>query len=128
MTFHGFPIRGNHLLVAILLLLFIIFCSGCLSSSTEESAVRVDILEKKPSSGELGECSYSTVMAVTNTGSSNIHSLSIIVEIYDPDARKVAAQESVPVGDLRPGEVKNITSTLQAHCRLNYTLRAYAQY
>jgi hypothetical protein len=127
MTFHGSWIWGKGLLAILLLLMLTFLCSGCLSSS-EESAIKVDILEKNLSPGELGECSYRTVMGVTNTGTSDIQSSSIIVEIYDPGAQKVAARESVAVGDLRPGEKKNITSTLEAHCRLNYTLRAYAQY
>ncbi|MDD1678332.1 MAG: hypothetical protein LUO93_04005 [Methanomicrobiales archaeon] len=109
-------------------LLFGILYTGCLSSTAGENAVRVEILEKNLSPSELGECTYRTTMAVTNNGTMDIHALSIIVEIYDPGAQKVAAQESLPLGDLRSGETRNAISILQAHCRLNYTLRAYARY
>jgi hypothetical protein len=125
---------GNHrtgmiLMMFILLSLALaIFCGGCVSSPSGQNSVRVEILEKKMSPADLGECTYRTEMAVTNNGTADIHALSIVIELYDPGEQKVAARESIPIGDLRAGAVKNATSTLQTHCRQNYTLRAYAQY
>ncbi len=113
--------------VFLLLLTAIVFC-GCLSASSEQNMVRVEILEKTMTSADLGECSYETLMKVINNGTSDIHSLSLRVELFDPETQKVAAWESVPIGDLRAGETMNATSHLQTHCRLNYTLRTYAQY
>jgi hypothetical protein len=113
-------------MVLFLSLTFCMFC-GCLSSSTQ-SIVEVDILEKQVSPADLGECSYQTTMRVTNNGTVDIRALSVLVELYDPDVEKVAARETVSIGELRSGEIRNATSHLQTHCRMNYTLRAYARY
>ncbi len=110
------------------LFLCAITCSGCLSSPAEQNAVQVTILKKSIGAADMGECTYETDMAVTNNGTTDIHNLFIRVELYDPGAQKLAAQESVSIGDLHAGEETNATSRLVTHCRLNYTLRAYAQY
>jgi hypothetical protein len=119
---------GLEITKIILLFLCIAFSGGCLFAPPSPNAVHVEILTKEINPGALGECSYHTVLAVTNEGSSDIRSLAIIIELYDPDTQKVAARESVAVGELHPGEVRNITSTLQTHCRQSYTIRAYAQF
>jgi hypothetical protein len=116
-------VRG---MVIFLSLAFCLFC-GCLSPSNQ-SIVEVDILEKNMSETDLGECTYQTTMRVTNNGTVDIRALSVLVELYDPGVQKVAARETVPIGELRSGEIKNATSRLQTHCRMNYTLRAYARY
>jgi hypothetical protein len=128
MTSSNFCTKWILFIFTLLFFALAIFCVGCVSSLSGQNSIRVDILEKKMSPGELGECMYQTEMAVTNNGTADVHALSIIIELYDPGEQKIAARESLPIGDLRAGAVKNATSTLLAHCRLNYTLRAYAQY
>jgi hypothetical protein len=119
--------RKTILLIPLVLILLLLG-SGCLAPTEGGNTVTVEILEKNMSPGDLGECSYQTVMAVANNGTVEIHDLSIVIEIYDPGAGKIAAQESVPVGTLRPGEKRIATSILQTHCRQDYTLRVYARY
>jgi hypothetical protein len=115
-------------MAALLGLMFCLFCGGCLISSPTSNRVEVDIMEKKMGPTDLGECNFQTLMAVRNNGTADVRALSILVELYDPGAQKVAAWESIPVGEIRSGETKNVTSRLQTHCRTNYTLRAYALY
>jgi hypothetical protein len=121
---------GSALLFAVLIvgLVFCLLVSGCLTSPSTGTQIEVNILEKSMSPADLGECSYQTLMRVTNNGTTDIQELSIRVELYDPEAQKIAAWEVVPIGDLRSGRATNATSTLQTHCRMTYTLRAYAQY
>jgi hypothetical protein len=102
--------------------------SGCLSSSADENVIEVKILQKNISPAELGECTYTTTLAITNNGTRDIAELAILVEIYDPDAQRVAAQQSLPLRDLRAAETRQVTAVMQTHCRMNYTLRAYARY
>jgi hypothetical protein len=125
--------RGPHpspilLLLTLACFLVGLLCSGCLSSSGGDNTVRVEILEKNMSPADFGECAYRTTMAITNNGTVDIRALSILVEIFDPGAQKVAAQESIPIGKLRSGETKNAVSLLQTHCRMNYTVRVYSRY
>ena len=112
----------------VLLLFVCILSCGCLSPLQEDNVIQVDILNKEMTPGTLGECIYRTEMLVNNTGTVDVLSVTIVIELYDPDAQRIAARESLEIGRMLAGESKDALSSLQTHCRENYTLRAYARY
>jgi hypothetical protein len=111
-----------------LLLISLMLGSGCLNQAPSLEAINLTIREKEVIPDSLGECTYRAVMVLTNTATGPIPSLTLYIEIYDPEIQKGVAITTIPVKDLKPGETRELTASLKAHCRSHYTIRAFVQY